>query len=162
MPRDHFSARLENADRLRRKFGRMQAGVREVVSRETKRGLVNIETGAKRRAPVDRGPLRNSITHEMDADQLGGVAGTNSEYGPPVEFGSRPHMPPVQPLIDWARRHGFEDPESAGWAIALHIARFGTKEQPFLMPAFHEERPKYLRRLRNAVARRIREEARQR
>src|SRR5690606_39853088 len=101
MPRDHFSARLENADRLRRKFGRMQAGVREDVSRETKRGLVNIETGAKRRAPVDRGPLRNSITHEMDADQLGGVAGTNSEYGPPVEFGSRPHMPPVQPLIDW-------------------------------------------------------------
>lgn len=160
MPRDRFSARLEGAERLRAKFRRMQDGTRDETRRETKRALVNIEAGAKRRAPVDRGPLRNSLTHETDTDGLGGQAGTNSEYARPVEFGSRPHMPPVQPLIDWARRQGFADPESAGWAIARKIAQFGTEEQPFLFPAFEEERPRYLKRLRNAIRKRIREEAR--
>ncbi|MFV2015465.1 MAG: hypothetical protein ACC656_08570 [Candidatus Heimdallarchaeota archaeon] len=52
-------------------------------------------------------------------------------YGPSyvsnLEFGRRPgKMPPVAPLIEWARLRGFEDPESAGWAIAINISKEGT------------------------------------
>ena len=46
----------------------------------------------------------------------------NLEYG--REAGK---MPPVQPLIEWARIRGFSDPESAGWGIAIKIKNEGTK-----------------------------------
>ncbi len=53
-------------------------------------------------------------------------------YGPSyianLEFGRKPgKMPPVGPLIEWARLRGFEDPESAGWAIAIKIRDEGTE-----------------------------------
>ena len=36
-------------------------------------------------------------------------------------------MPPVEELQQWARERGFDDPESAGWAIAKKIAKEGTE-----------------------------------
>ena len=55
-----------------------------------------------------------------------------------VEFGSTPHMPPVDPLIKWARRKlGLNQKEanSAGWAIAMAIKERGIEQAPFLRPA---------------------------
>lgn len=53
-------------------------------------------------------------------------------HAPIVEYGSRPHMPPVEPLILWCRRKlGLSEKEAkrAGWAIAMHIREHGTKGQ---------------------------------
>lgn len=55
----------------------------------TKAALV--ETAAKRLCPVDTGNLRSSITHVLGVDGQGLYAdiGTNVEYAPFVEFGTR-------------------------------------------------------------------------
>lgn len=45
------------------------------------------ETYAKNLTPVDTGRLRNSITHEVDDEAA--YIGTNVEYAPYVELGSR-------------------------------------------------------------------------
>ncbi len=59
-------------------------------------GLV-AEGYAKRVCPVDTGRLRNSITHIVDADGKYAVIGTNVEYAPYVELGTRHQRP--QPYL---------------------------------------------------------------
>jgi hypothetical protein len=135
---------------LRRKLGLLKDVEAAAAKREVKRALVNIEAGAKRRVRVDRGGLRNSITHQTREQGLSGVAGTNSEYGPATEFGRKPgSFPPLDAIKEWAKRKGI--PEEAAYPIALKIAREGIEEAPFLVPAFEEERPKFLARLEAAL-----------
>lgn len=47
------------------------------------------EMYAKRKCPVDTGRLRNSITHGGDTQGLTAYIGTNVEYAPYVEYGTR-------------------------------------------------------------------------
>ena len=44
---------------------------------------------AKRKCPVDTGRLRNSITHQVDSGGRSVYIGTNVEYAPHVELGTR-------------------------------------------------------------------------
>ena len=44
---------------------------------------------AKLKAPVDTGRLRNSITHSLAPEEEAVYIGTNVEYAPYVEFGTR-------------------------------------------------------------------------
>lgn len=61
----------------------------EAVARALeKMGLV-AERYAKEYAPVDTGRLRNSITHEAAPDEGAVYIGTNVEYAPYQEFGTR-------------------------------------------------------------------------
>lgn len=61
------------------------------VMRELTKVAVRVSAEAKRLCPVDTGRLRNSITFGVDADSQGpyAVIGTNVEYAPYVEFGTR-------------------------------------------------------------------------
>jgi HK97 gp10 family phage protein len=75
---------------------RLQGKVRNLTP-ETKTALrvvikataLNVQSGARRRTPVDTGRLRNSVTHELTPDGLSARIGTNVEYAPFVEFGTR-------------------------------------------------------------------------
>lgn len=148
----------KDAERLAAKFRALQEGATRIMKQEVVRGSLNVVAGAKQRVAVDRGGLRNSITYEVDPDGLGSTIGTNSEYALPTEFGRLPgSMPPVAPLIAWAKRKGFEDPEAAGWAIAIHMRDFGTDPRPFLFPAFEQEKPQFNARIRERIERMVRE-----
>jgi len=99
---------------------------------------------AKRRAPVGvSGLMRSRIVHEvvkgrspLDAT-LRVYVPVQTERGFPyavaVEYGTKPHMPPVSALALWAKRKGVNP-----WAIAYSIKKFGTKPHPFLNPAAEE------------------------
>lgn len=52
-----------------------------------------VETGAKRRAPVRTGALRNSILTHFERDGLEALVGTALHYAPYVEFGTRRMAP---------------------------------------------------------------------
>lgn len=52
---------------------------------------------AKRACPVDTGRLRNSITHQMGSDERSVYIGTNVEYAPHVELGTRHQQ--AQPFL---------------------------------------------------------------
>lgn len=79
------------------------------------------------------GTLRDSIgllPLEITATSVTALVGTSLIYAAPVETGSRPHMPPVEPLADWVRRKlGIADPAKArgvAKAIAWKIKAHGT------------------------------------
>lgn len=80
--------------------------------------------------------LRGSIAAmppRMEGDTITGGVSTSCPYALPVELGSKPHFPPVQPLEDWVRaKLGESDPDVArgiAFCIARKIAAHGTKGQ---------------------------------
>lgn len=79
------------------------------------------------------GGLKGSISArepEVLANNVIGRVGTPLNYAVPVELGTKPHMPPIQPLADWAQRVldvGANEAWRVGTAIAFKIKRDGTE-----------------------------------
>lgn len=71
-----------------RKTRRITAELEQAAKAAVIDTALAIEGDAKRKAPVDTGRLRNSITHERSDDELSARVGTNVEYAPYQEFGT--------------------------------------------------------------------------
>lgn len=91
--------------------------IRDFLEKATR----NIEGRAKELAPVDTGRYRSSISSEVKDRQGSVISGV--AYGRFIEYGTRPHWPPVVALQPWARRHGFP----SAFLVARAIARRGTR-----------------------------------
>lgn len=93
--------------------------------------------------------LKNKLTKEHGKDtgigQTGikaNVVGNTIEIDFPkhlmyVEFGTAPHMPPVEALEGWAQRKLGD--KNLAWALALHIKKYGTTPHPFIRNTFDIE-----------------------
>lgn len=121
---------IDGIDELRSKLNGRRADL--PISRFLDRAAFHLQGGARKKVPVDTGRLKNSIGIESPVIRLRRV-GTKVSYGPPVEFGTGPHMPPAGALDGWARRKGL-DPN----AVAERISIRGTKKHPYMQPAADE------------------------
>jgi HK97 gp10 family phage protein len=97
---------------------------------------------------VDTGRLRSSI--KIQGSGISARVGSDVNYAPSIEFGTRPHFPPLEPIRQWCRRHQL--PEGIAYVIARKIARNGTPAKPFLFPAFEAERPNFEHEIREAFS----------
>lgn len=61
------------------------------VAKDLTRRITRIDRAAKNNCPVDTGRLRSSITNRLAHDSQGlvGIVGTNVDYAPYVELGTR-------------------------------------------------------------------------
>jgi hypothetical protein len=62
-------------------------------------------------------------------------------YATPVELGTKPHFPPIQPLEDWVTAKlgiSGDEARSVAFAVAKKIAREGTKGAFMFKRAFEE------------------------
>ena len=75
---------------------------------------------------------------------------SSEDYSAYVEYGTSPHFPPPRALEGWAQRHGFG--EGGGFLVAKSIARRGTPAQPFMYPAYAEQKPKFIRNVRRVMS----------
>jgi hypothetical protein len=76
---------------------------REFVKRSTNQ----IRTEIVARTPVGvSGNLKGRIATEFQDDGLTGIVGSNVGYAPHVEFGTRPHYPPLEGLLRWVQLKG--------------------------------------------------------
>lgn len=66
------------------------------------------ETYAKKDAPVDTGRLRNSIAHKVEREEQAAYIGTNVEYAPYQELGTRRGVKAKHFLRDAAQNHSEE------------------------------------------------------
>ena len=101
-----------------------------------KTGMVvqaNARANLDLKGTTNTGRLSQSIEVEDRPFEKTVIVGTNVHYAPYVEFGTRPHMPPVEPLVEWAHLKLHDD--KVGYAIAKAIAKRGTKPKPFMRPA---------------------------
>ncbi len=105
--------------------------------------------------------LRGSVFREEHVlgDTVLGLVATDKPYAPFVELGTKPHMPPIQPLIDWVRAKTGETGEaarSAAFGIAHAIRVRGTKPQPVWGPTYQRLQGEIRRKFDAGVARIVR------
>lgn len=93
--------------------------------------LLYLEGQTAERTPVNLGTLRRSYTSEVSTfvDAVFGKMSSPVTYALPVEMGTRPHYPPLEPLINWVEAKlglAGDEAESAARGIQRKIGRFGT------------------------------------
>lgn len=113
---------------------RYPEAARQSIKSRVMEALLYLEREIKRLTPEGAGPihLRDTIFPKMEVrgDSVWGFVGTPAIYGEPVEFGTRPHFPPVKAIQHWVEkklRISGKDARSVAFLIARAISRRGTK-----------------------------------
>lgn len=140
----NIAVKIENIAEFRKAFQRAPEVVGRELHRAFEKSTSAVQATAKRLVPVDSGRLRDSI--ETEIRPLEASVFTTLKYAPFVEFGTRPHFPPPQPLDVWARRHGIP----LG-AVQKKIAREGTPAVPFLGAAKSERENEIIGNFADAI-----------
>lgn len=165
-------------------FGRLDERVWFPVHDAMSQAVQLVEERVKQRTPIGAtGALRGSIGSQVEVSEtaIEGRVGTNlglkggvggmSGYAQAVEFGTKPHWPPLEPLIYWVKRKRLAGTYSIktqrrlgsraiqvkqdvalARAVQAKIARHGTRAQPFFWPAIQESLPDVVRLFEEAAA----------
>ena len=97
------------------------------------------------------------IDIQVDRQTLRGFLRSTAAHSRWVNFGTKPHHPPVAALVPYARLRGI-DP----WALAKTIAKRGTKAQPFFDRGSEETQAKLREELPSALRRGVQRAGRDR
>ena len=80
--------------------------------------------------------------HVEELDKLRVKVFTGLEYATFVEFGTRPHRPPIEPIRNWVRLkfniHSPKKLESTSWKVWWKIAKKGTPEKRYFRDAVED------------------------
>lgn len=137
---------VRNARMLREKFPEWLSA----ANQETANEIFDLaRKNIKAHDAYTSGELYDSIVVEVTARGLAIYVGSTSKHAPFVEFGTRPHFPPLAPIRQWCLARGL--PESAAFPIARAISERGTPERPFLWPAAQQGKRNHLARMRDLV-----------
>ncbi|KKL66824.1 hypothetical protein LCGC14_2141140 [marine sediment metagenome] len=121
--------------------------IQDAVGRATFR----LGAGARMRAPVNFGRLRQSITEKIG--KRIGVVTVNVNYGGAVEFGTKPHIirSRIKKALAFKPGAGFRFWDESGRVVVKSVKHPGTKAQPFLIPAAEEEAPKFAKEIKTIL-----------
>ena len=115
-----------------------------------------VQRDARKNAPVDRGPLRASITPEVvvRSNVIQGIVGSNVKYAPYQELGTRPFKAPWTPIFRWAMRKVGGAKKAAGALASVARASIrirGIKAKRYLQRALEDNADKIYRILGKTV-----------
>jgi len=146
---------------LAQAWRQMPDEVSHQLSAATWENLLLLEREIKELTPTGvggGGGLRGSIAAQqpvVSADQVRGVVGTSAAHAVPVELGTKPHFPPIEPLKDWVRaKFGLRaeaDVTRAAFAVARAISIRGTQGVGMFNRSFAAQQGQMERRYRQAV-----------
>lgn len=95
---------------------------------------------------IQEGPITISDNGSIEA-----VVEANADYASYVEWGTRPHFPPVEALKDWAAK--FLGDEKLAFLVARAISRRGTRPYNFMGQALLQNTPVFFSAMAAAVGR---------
>ena len=123
----NLSIKLVGLQELQQKFSQSPNVVSEELNKAMQDSVITLQGEVRGLTPVDTGRLRQSVA--TDVRSVGGTVigtvGSVVTYAPFVEFGTRPHFPPIAAVSTWASRHGFGP--GGGFLVARAISIRGTK-----------------------------------
>ena len=112
----------------------------------------------KKRDAIASGTLKKSVFSEVTANQDGPIltVGASAKHAQFVEYGTRPHWPPIRAIEKWLMIKGLASgPElrSRAFLTARAIARRGTRPKTFLAPTVQKYRKLVMGRINRAIGR---------
>ncbi len=125
--------------------------VKNVIARTSLAVQSDAKRNLKADGTVDEGRLRASLRDTVKDKGFVREVEADAGYAVHVEYGTAPHTPPLDAIVEWAERKGLG--AQAGRAIWAFIRKFGTKPHPFLEPAAKSNENKFLRDMRAAMRR---------
>ncbi len=137
-----MGVKVEGAERISELWARAPALTAEELTRATWEAELLLEREIKDLTPVGvggAGGLRGSIAARQPrvmADNVLGAVGTSVAHALPVELGTKPHFPPIEPLRDWVERK-LDVPEKDSYGVALRIARKIAARGTLAVGMFH-------------------------
>jgi len=174
-----FTFDIGNLSDVLKKLETLDAKVQQGVKDEISASALNIQSGAKKLAPVNFGQLRNSIYLKEQKVEKGIVftVGAKASYAPYIEFGTggKVSIPAgfeelagsfkgrkggkfedmVEALMKWGLAKGYiqsgKGARQHAFYMALKILKNGLRPQPFLIPAFETEKPKLIKNILNVM-----------
>lgn len=87
-------------------------------------------------ALVDRGRLVQTV--QVTPTPTGAIVRVDAPYAAPLEYGARPFMPPLEPILEWAQRKGFDDPMAVAQAVRWRFFKYGMKPKRFFWRAVQQ------------------------
>jgi len=147
---------LTDLEELSRRYPEISRDVREA---KVAKAILLLERAVLEGTPVGAGPihLRDTIHHKVgiSGKKVWGTLGTPAIRGESVEYGTKPHFPPTGPLTHWVERklniHG-KRAERVAFAIALTIAKKGTKGAKMFEKGFDQSEAAMMRILEEIPA----------
>ena len=128
---EDFKIVCENLDKF------IDKELHERVSAALLKACLIVEADAKKACVVGDGQLRQSITHDIDEENLAGYVGTNVDYAPYVEIGTGIHSSEgTGRKTPWC----YQNEKTGKW----HWTR-GMYPKPFLQPAMEANKDKILK-----------------
>lgn len=92
--------------------------------------------------PQDRGTLLQSGFPPEETSDGAFRWGYRADYARPMEEGTAPFQPPLQPLLEWSER--VTGDKGLGYYVALHkIPEEGIDAQPYIRPGAEKQRKWY-------------------
>lgn len=134
--------KVQNLETILERYQEAPSIVSKELDTAMHKAVVKLKATAKIEAPVGaNNVLRGAIYSKVYGGGYGikgevGV-GPAAPYGVCVHEGTRPHFPPIAALKQWAERK-LGNPALA-YPIARHIAKVGTKANPFMQRAWDSE-----------------------
>lgn len=144
-----ITIKLDGFDAAKSAISKLKTAAPSNLADAVLESAININTQAKQNIAVDTGITRSEVIFNITDNGMTAEVGTNNKNGTYLEYGTQPHFPPVEPLEEWAQRHGM--PKGTGFLIARKISERGTPERPWLMPAYEGERENFLANIAKAV-----------
>jgi HK97 gp10 family phage protein len=172
-----FYLNLEGLDNINKKISELDEKVKQEVSNEINASALKIQSDAKRLAPNNFGQLRGSIKLSPESTgSLTYIVAATASYAAYVEFGTggKVSIPAgfeddaakfkggqngtfkdmVEALTLWVKRKGIgngKNDKGLAYVIARSILQKGLRPQPFLIPAYEQEKPKLIKRLKELL-----------
>jgi len=92
--------------------------------------------------PQDTGELTRSIKLTKHSEGASVIA--DAPHAPMVEYGARPHFPPLAPITGWVWRkfdvESWEEAEEIALSICRKIAKYGMQPRHFMLRALTDFR----------------------
>lgn len=148
---------------LPQRLGTLARRLERHLGRAVMRGARMIQRVAHRRAPRDTGEFAGSIDVRLRGP-LEAEVGSHLQHAAAIEFGSRPHMPPFEPIRLWVRRNRGKlgitarQVDRVARFVQRKIARVGTPEHRVLRGALEQVQGDIVREVEAAVRAGLEEE----
>jgi HK97 gp10 family phage protein len=134
-----FVVRLDGLKDIQDALKNIDGKLRQNVGDEINASALNIQSSAKRLAPVDLGFLRNQIALVPIGDLTIAVE-ARAKYSPYIEFGTGGQVKVPA---------GYED--LAIMFKGRGLRTINIRPQPFLIPSYETEKPKLIQRLKKLL-----------